>query len=38
VVAHTVVDGRVVVRDGRVDEEPEIRARAYECAHRLGVA
>jgi 5-methylthioadenosine/S-adenosylhomocysteine deaminase len=37
VVAHTVVDGRVVVRDGRVDDEPEIRARAYECARRLGV-
>jgi len=37
VVAHVVVDGRVVVRDGTVDDEPEIRARAYECAARLGV-
>jgi cytosine/adenosine deaminase-related metal-dependent hydrolase len=37
VVAHTVVDGRVVVRGGVVDDEPEIRARAYECARRLGV-
>jgi len=37
VVAHVVVDGRVVVRDGAVDDEPEIRARAYECAARLGV-
>jgi 5-methylthioadenosine/S-adenosylhomocysteine deaminase len=38
VVGHVVVDGRVVVRDGRVEDEQEIRARAYECAHRLGVA
>jgi 5-methylthioadenosine/S-adenosylhomocysteine deaminase len=37
VVAHTVVDGRVVVRDGVVDDWPEIRTRAYECARRLGV-
>jgi 5-methylthioadenosine/S-adenosylhomocysteine deaminase len=37
VVAHVVVDGRVVVRDGAVDDEAEIRARAYECARRLGV-
>jgi 5-methylthioadenosine/S-adenosylhomocysteine deaminase len=37
VVAHVVVDGRVVVRDGAVDGESEIRARAYECARRLGV-
>jgi len=37
VVAHVVVDGRVVVRDGAVDGEAEIRARAYECAARLGV-
>jgi 5-methylthioadenosine/S-adenosylhomocysteine deaminase len=37
VVAHVVVDGRVVGRDGAVDDEPEIRARAYECAARLGV-
>lgn len=32
-----VVDGEVRVRDGRVDDEGEIRARAYECARRLGV-
>ena len=37
VVAHVVVDGRVVVRDGAVDDEAEIRARAYECAARLGI-
>ena len=37
VVAHVVVDGQVVVRDGAVDDEAEIRARAYECAARLGV-
>ena len=37
VVAHVVVDGRVVVRDGAVEGEAEIRARAYECARRLGV-
>jgi 5-methylthioadenosine/S-adenosylhomocysteine deaminase len=37
VVAHVVVNGRVVVRDSAVDDEPEIRARAYECAARLGV-
>jgi len=37
VVAHVVVDGRVVVRDGAVDDEAEIRARAYECARELGV-
>ena len=37
VVAHVVVDGRIVVRDGAVDDEQEIRARAYECARRLGV-
>jgi cytosine/adenosine deaminase-related metal-dependent hydrolase len=37
VVRHVVVDGRVVVRDGRVGDEAEIRARAYECARRLGV-
>jgi 5-methylthioadenosine/S-adenosylhomocysteine deaminase len=37
VVVHVVVDGRVVVRDGAVADESEIRARAYECARRLGV-
>jgi 5-methylthioadenosine/S-adenosylhomocysteine deaminase len=37
VVAHVVVDGHVVVRNGAVDGEEEIRARAYECARRLGV-
>jgi len=26
-----------VVRDGAVEGEAEIRARAYECARRLGV-
>jgi 5-methylthioadenosine/S-adenosylhomocysteine deaminase len=37
VVQHVVVDGRVVVRDGDVEDAQEIRARAYECATRLGV-
>jgi 5-methylthioadenosine/S-adenosylhomocysteine deaminase len=32
-----VIDGRVQVRDGRVDGEDEIRTRAYERARRLGV-
>jgi 5-methylthioadenosine/S-adenosylhomocysteine deaminase len=32
-----VVNGRVVVRDGHVDGEDEIRARAYEHARRIGV-
>ncbi len=37
VVASTVVDGRVLMRDGVVDGEAEVRARATECAARLGV-
>jgi 5-methylthioadenosine/S-adenosylhomocysteine deaminase len=37
VVDSVVVDGRVLVRHGRVEGESEIRARAYECARRLGV-
>jgi 5-methylthioadenosine/S-adenosylhomocysteine deaminase len=37
-VQHVVVDGRVVVRDGHVDDEDEVRERSYACARRLGVA
>ena len=37
VVGTVVVDGRVVVRDGIVAGAEEARARAYECARRLGV-
>jgi 5-methylthioadenosine/S-adenosylhomocysteine deaminase len=38
VVRATVVAGRVLMRDGVVDGEEEVRARAVECARRLGVA
>jgi len=37
VVQHVVVDGRVMVRDGRVDDEAEVVATVYERAARLGV-
>ena len=37
VVGTVVVDGAVVVRDGEVGDAEEARARAYECAARLGV-
>jgi len=37
VVDATVVDGRVLMRDRRVDDEEEIRAKANEAARRLGV-
>jgi 5-methylthioadenosine/S-adenosylhomocysteine deaminase len=37
VIDATVVDGRVLMRGGAVEGEAEIRARALECAHRLGV-
>jgi 5-methylthioadenosine/S-adenosylhomocysteine deaminase len=36
VVDATVVDGRVLMRDRRVDDEEEIRAKANEVARRLG--
>jgi 5-methylthioadenosine/S-adenosylhomocysteine deaminase len=38
VVDTVVVDGRVVVRGGVIDDLAEIRARAFECGARLGVA
>jgi len=37
VVGTVVVDGRVVVRDGVTADAEEVRARAFECAARLGV-
>ncbi len=37
VVRATVVAGRVLMRDGVIDGEDEVRARAVECARRLGV-
>ncbi len=37
VVDATVVDGQVLMRDGVVADEAEIRARMVECAQRLGV-
>jgi 5-methylthioadenosine/S-adenosylhomocysteine deaminase len=37
VVRATVVAGRVLMRDGVVEGEDEVRARAIECARRLGV-
>jgi 5-methylthioadenosine/S-adenosylhomocysteine deaminase len=37
VVDATVVAGRVLMRDGRVDDEAEVRAKAAERAARLGV-
>ena len=37
VVATTVIAGNVVMRDGVVADEAEIRAKAVECARRLGV-
>jgi 5-methylthioadenosine/S-adenosylhomocysteine deaminase len=37
VVGTVVVDGRVVVRDGAIDDAEDVRARAFECARRLGV-
>jgi 5-methylthioadenosine/S-adenosylhomocysteine deaminase len=37
VVASTVVDGAVLMRDGVIDDEAEVCARARECATRLGV-
>lgn len=33
----TVVAGRVLMRDGVIDDEEEVRARVVECARRLGV-
>ena len=38
VVRATVVGGRVLMRDGFVADEQEVRARVVECARRLGVA
>ncbi|MFA5882492.1 MAG: amidohydrolase [Acidimicrobiia bacterium] len=38
VVDTVVVDGRVVAAGGVVDDAVEVRARAFECAARLGVA
>jgi 5-methylthioadenosine/S-adenosylhomocysteine deaminase len=37
VVDTTVVGGRVLLRDGIVADEEEVRAKAVECARRLGV-
>jgi 5-methylthioadenosine/S-adenosylhomocysteine deaminase len=37
VVSTTVVAGRVLMRDGVVDGESEVRARVVECARLLGV-
>jgi 5-methylthioadenosine/S-adenosylhomocysteine deaminase len=37
VVRATVVDGRLLLRDGRVDGEDEVTARVVESARRLGV-
>jgi 5-methylthioadenosine/S-adenosylhomocysteine deaminase len=37
VVRTTVVGGRVVMCDGVVADEAEVRAKVVECAHRLGV-
>jgi 5-methylthioadenosine/S-adenosylhomocysteine deaminase len=37
VVRTTVVDGQVLVRDGVVADEEEVRAKAVECARGLGV-
>jgi 5-methylthioadenosine/S-adenosylhomocysteine deaminase len=37
VVSTTVVDGCVLLRDGEVAQEEEVRARVVECARRLGV-
>ena len=37
VVRTTVVGGRVVMRDGVIDGEDEVRAHVVECAQRLGV-
>jgi cytosine/adenosine deaminase-related metal-dependent hydrolase len=37
VVRATVVAGRVLLRDGVVDDEQEVRAKVVECARRLGV-
>jgi 5-methylthioadenosine/S-adenosylhomocysteine deaminase len=36
VVTAMVVDGRVLMRDRRIDSEDEVRAKARECAARLG--
>jgi 5-methylthioadenosine/S-adenosylhomocysteine deaminase len=38
IVDTTVVAGRVLMRDGQIEEEDEVRARAVEQARRLGVA
>ena len=37
VVRTTVVDGRVLMRDGVIADEAEVVARVGECARRLGV-
>ncbi|HEY8215606.1 MAG TPA: amidohydrolase [Acidimicrobiia bacterium] len=37
VIDATVVDGRVLMHDGVIDEEDEVRSRAVEAARRLGV-
>jgi hypothetical protein len=37
VVRTTVIGGRVVMRDGTIDGEDEVRARVVERARRLGV-
>jgi 5-methylthioadenosine/S-adenosylhomocysteine deaminase len=37
VVRSTVIAGRVVMRDGAIDGETEVRAKVVECAERLGV-
>jgi 5-methylthioadenosine/S-adenosylhomocysteine deaminase len=38
VVDTTVVDGRVLMRGGAIEETDEIRERAVQRAHRLGIA
>jgi hypothetical protein len=37
VVRTTVVGGRVLMHDGMIEGEEEVRARAIECARRLRV-
>ena len=37
VVDTTVVGGCILMRDGVVDDEAEVRAHVVECARRLGV-
>jgi 5-methylthioadenosine/S-adenosylhomocysteine deaminase len=37
VIDATVVDGRILMRDGVMESEDEVRAKAVEAARRLGV-